>query len=999
MGGGFDSTTTDLPTMGAMDVKIADLDGDTDLDIVFANYWDNSKNCEVDSMVYLNDGSGGFGRNPDVRLPTTGAVAVTVADIDEIGWKDLVFACKNDGTTFKVASPIYLGGTSGWSTTPDIELPTEGATDVVVAHLIKYGWGGYMSQAITPENPGNTGTFHTLRYTANLGPSQSGRLQLVDADTWEVLAEIQLTSGSNEWVVEDLFKVKAHPSIRIVTILSGLETGGTFDLDDLWLNWTKRVKRPPEVLDIGVSSPSVYRTNSVDLWVNVSDEYDLVSELVLTLEHRLNGTSGSWEWFLMGSMKAQEGGFRTTISPKTGTPTGWYEFRARVMDTDVMYSEWISFSNVLEILNNPPSAPEVRITPLDAVTTSTLNAEIMAKATDIENPDLQYRYLWYRDGELEANATQDSLAALYTSKDQNWSVEVRAFDGEDTGPQGLAWLVIGNSRPVIKDDLPDPEFDEDTTDDQWLNLVSAFEDHDGDVLTWSISEQPTNLTVTIDQAKGKVTLEPAPDWFGQEVITFLATDGEYTAQQTVTVRVLSVNDIPTFATVDGETVTTDTIEYTVKQGELLEIRYTFADLEGDVVQAEVNSSVVQLDKIARLITFQGDNEAVGTLYFGLIINDVESPGTKVVLNFVIVVENVNDPLEAPHITNPMEGASYRVNQTFSLIGTCDDPDIQYGQVLDYSWSSNISGHLGYGSTLAVKLLDAGMHLITLTVGDGEFEKTDTIEVLIKPRDDGPPPDGPDDDDETKGLNLFLVAGIMVVLVVVGAVLFLVMGKRRAEEPEEEMEAEEEEEAIEDKEEAIREAVDSYEASLDGYQTTPEEPRPEIEVEGTVRIPSTTLTMEASKTETASEDVSKLWEGISGAEETSEEEKEALRLDNLKRKYQNAIGRLPYGIPSKELDSWEWIDLASALAAGEKKTLPDGRETTEIESRWYYSDPDDSSTFLKEHGAKPKKEEPKKEEVAEPSADKTKLLAKLEERFIMGEISEDSYNELKKKYRG
>jgi hypothetical protein len=370
-GGGFEPTTTDLPTKGAMDVKVADLDGDTDLDIVFANYWDNALNREVDSAIYLNDGSGGFGSNPDSSLPTTGACAVTIADLDGTGWKDLVFACKNDGTTFNVTSPVYLGGASGWPTVPDIELPTEGVTDVSAGHLIKFGSAGYLSQAITPESPGNTGTFHTLRYTANLGPSQSGRFQLVDEDTWEVLAEIPMKSGSNEWVVADLFKIKEHPSIRIVAILSGLETGGTLDLDNLWLNWTKRIKRPPEVLDIGVTTPSVYRTNSVDLWVNVSDEYDLVSELVLTLEHRLNGTSGSWERFLVGSLNAQEGGFQTTISPKTGTPTGWYEFRAKVMDTDVMQSEWISFSRVLEVLNNPPSAPEVRITPLNAVTTST----------------------------------------------------------------------------------------------------------------------------------------------------------------------------------------------------------------------------------------------------------------------------------------------------------------------------------------------------------------------------------------------------------------------------------------------------------------------------------------------------------------------------------------------------------------------------------------------------------------------------------------------------
>ncbi len=142
------------------------------------------------------------------------------------------------------------------------------------------------------------------------------------------------------------------------------------------------------------------------------------------------------------------------------------------------------------------------------------------------------------------------------------------------------------------------------------------------------------------------------------------------------------------------------------------------------------------------------------------------------------------------------------------------------------------------------------------------------------------------------------------------------------------------------------------------------------------------------------DADMLFTGVGAAvAEQSDEEKEALRLDNLKRQYQNAIGRLPYGIPSKELQDREWVDLADALATGPKKLVHDGQEITGIDGRWYFSDADDSSTFLKEHGAKVK-------EVAkpiEPTMDNEALLKKLEERFIMGEISEESYQKLVKKY--
>jgi hypothetical protein len=136
---------------------------------------------------------------------------------------------------------------------------------------------------------------------------------------------------------------------------------------------------------------------------------------------------------------------------------------------------------------------------------------------------------------------------------------------------------------------------------------------------------------------------------------------------------------------------------------------------------------------------------------------------------------------------------------------------------------------------------------------------------------------------------------------------------------------------------------------------------------------------------------------------SAEEQERRRVENLKRKYQTAIGRLPYGIPTDALKGKDWNELAAALATGQKRTLADGREVTAVGGRWYYSDPGDSSTFLKEHGAKPK-EEPKRPSPAAaiatstaPSMDRATLLAKLEERFIMGEISEQAYDRLKKKY--
>ncbi|MCJ2540009.1 MAG: Ig-like domain-containing protein, partial [Candidatus Thermoplasmatota archaeon] len=534
---------------------------------------------------------------------------------------------------------------------------------------------------------------------------------------------------------------------------------------------------------------------------------------------------------------------------------------------------------------------------------------------------------------------------------------------------------------------------------------NAFQDNDGDPIVWSLGSTPENLTVEIDHDTGTVTITPAEHWFGEEDVTFVASDGEFQTSQTVTVIVLSVNDIPWIATVDGEPVVGDTLEYTVSQGAKLVITYTTDDIEGDEIQADVNLQTVVLDEAARTITFEPGVDAVGTFTFVLRIRDVESPGQKVSLSFTLEVENENDPMEKPRITRPLSGDSYKVNQSFSLTGSCDDPDIQWGQELVFVWVSNLSGELGRGSSITATIMDPGTHEITLTVSDPDFQKTDMIIIVIEPRGGTEPPPPPDDDDTGPGTNWMLIVGIVVALAVIGAIVFIATGKSRTERYEAKMDAEEDAEekrqSLERTRDAIKDLADEWEGDVAEGETKAKADAAGWEAEGDdyseidMGTSEGTLTMEATVTKEASADVQKLFTGVGGAKtERSEEEKEAMRIENEKRQYQNAIGRLPYGIPSKELADMDWVDLAGCLATCEKRTVEGGKEVAHIDGRWYYTDREDTGTFLKEHGAKPKAERPKA-----VTTDRDKLLAKLEERFILGEISEDTYKSLRDKYSG
>jgi hypothetical protein len=363
-------------------------------------------------------------------------------------------------------------------------------------------------------------------------------------------------------------------------------------------------------------------------------------------------------------------------------------------------------------------------------------------------------------------------------------------------------------------------------------------------------------------------------------------------------------------------------------------------------------------------------------------------------------------MDVPDINRPAPGSKYKVNQSFSLVGECYDPDLQYGQDLTFTWTSDISGLLGTGPSLTVSIPDEGTHTITLTVTDGEFEKSTTVEVVIEPRGGTEPEPEPDGDDGSD-INWLLVVGIVAAIVIVGVVFFVATGDRRAERREDRIEAlevaQEEQQVAEearrakearaaDADKGAEIAAAAAKASAAGWEA--EDAGAGDFEEMDMGASDGALSMKATVTEEASSDTKKLWSGIDEtATEQTEEEKEAMRLDNLKRKYQNAIGRLPYGIPSKELADMEWVALASALATGEKKQVEGGKEVTQIDGRWYYSDHEDTGTFLKEHGKKKEERAPKA-----PSGEREKLLAKLEERFILGEISEETYRELKAKYQ-
>jgi hypothetical protein len=132
---GFDvSSRTELPTEGATDVAVSDLDGDGFIDIVFSNGIDDAVGYATDSYVYWGSAAGYTTANR-TDLPTRGPWGVTLADLDNDGYSELLFSNRFEGGYYTIDSYIYWGSASGYSIFSRTGLATEGARASAVADL------------------------------------------------------------------------------------------------------------------------------------------------------------------------------------------------------------------------------------------------------------------------------------------------------------------------------------------------------------------------------------------------------------------------------------------------------------------------------------------------------------------------------------------------------------------------------------------------------------------------------------------------------------------------------------------------------------------------------------------------------------------------------------------------------------------------------------------------------------------------------------------------
>jgi uncharacterized repeat protein (TIGR01451 family) len=137
------SARTSLPTVGAVGIAVADLNNDGQPEIIVANYRDSTTH-DVNSYIYWGQPGGiygtQYGTSWRTELPTSGATGVAIADLNSDGRPEIIFPNYRSGPFHEINSYIYWGqpgGTYGtqYGTSWRTDLPTRGAQAVTVADL------------------------------------------------------------------------------------------------------------------------------------------------------------------------------------------------------------------------------------------------------------------------------------------------------------------------------------------------------------------------------------------------------------------------------------------------------------------------------------------------------------------------------------------------------------------------------------------------------------------------------------------------------------------------------------------------------------------------------------------------------------------------------------------------------------------------------------------------------------------------------------------------
>jgi len=244
----------------------------------------------------------------------------------------------------------------------------------------------------------------------------------------------------------------------------------------------------------------------------------------------------------------------------TLTPQGDNYLVAPPLDWDGRDTVWITSSDgyyydeepwpvyVVNVNDAPvlSDIPDIEF-PEDSV--YTLELDNLVSDVDDELSDLVWG-VESGSSDLDVSISTESHVATFTPAQDfyNTGISVSFMVQDTSGATDTTTAIVNitavNDPPVFSGTLPDISFLEDSSYSvpvsDWYGLVGDVDDADN-TLDWVFDE---DINISVSQDNGAVTFTPDPDWYGDETLTVIVSDGFLSDSTDLLISVASVNDAP-----------------------------------------------------------------------------------------------------------------------------------------------------------------------------------------------------------------------------------------------------------------------------------------------------------------------------------------------------------------------------------------------------------------------------------------------------------------------
>ena len=730
---GLDNTTAlNFPTQGATDCAIVDVNRDGLKDIVFANAY-NGSSGNINSSLFLNNGAG-FNATPDISLFAQNPYAVEAADLNKDGWVDLLFANSMNTSmalpgAYHIDSFIYYGSPVGFSSVPDVKLPTHGTLDAKVADLNQDGW---LDVVFANYNDG--ATFNTLSSAYFGGPSGfSSTPGAYFQTSWAY--GVDVADVNNDGYLDVAF-ANYYDGVRTdinSTILLGpciglqqpdlfFPTFGAGDVAfaDIDRYYMSKDRNPPTITAGPLQGK--YLPNGTYVSSSIVEEEPILS------------ASAVWN----ASLPSQPAGCNVTVTLSNNNGADWTNvtkgepvnftttgkaLRYRVelvsdghnIDTPVFQDISITYYRVSWPYNlTLDVGDDGKVDwslPGKFNATATLNESTMGLATVL-------------------------MGIVPRTGVGNATVPFR-FTSERPGVLRVYGLnITGNYKPETTLPLPDQIMTEDVALPNALNLNDYFRDLDGEKMNFS-AIGARNQIVNIS-SNGTLSLAPRHNWYGTERITIRARDaaGEY-ADSAMDIEVSSVDDPPHFVATlpdinvtEGETVrgVFNLLDY-VEDDDTPKTQLFFSVAE--VTNRNVTVVMDSNDNVdvASRIGWSG------TVNVTMKVSDGEASDTA---HFNITVYQRNQPPTMASLPSIQMLSGQKMDRAFNLYNFTNDPDTARARLIfSVEENTNSACKVTISSDGFVNIQPergwTGTTWITVNVSDGEYSARATFAVTVTPK--------------------------------------------------------------------------------------------------------------------------------------------------------------------------------------------------------------------------------------------------------------------------